>query len=364
MLVQIAPPPQGGAPTVVVTVVPWRTGWRYRERGYRHIYWDAGTMLSQLLAAADSVGLEPWLYTRFPDASVSELIGAEGVNEWPVAVVALGEGEPALEPGGVAAVGDVDAAPIEFPLVTAAQRAGDRSALGPRRDRGAPVEVSDEGKPVEDVVLARSSQRRMDRTRDVPDAVVRICMSVAVRGIDVPHRVAVHNVAGVPPGLYRWPDVSTPVRGGNLRREVSHACGDPGLPRDAAFVVIAATDVGALEDREYRGTACGLGASASGMTFVDCLVSRFFGAFGKPFAAACHRRSPAVASDAGLDATRGSARARRGRTCSTIARRTTAPTERSSDRARSFSAAATSSGMTAEIFVTVPPIGASTGESS
>jgi hypothetical protein len=75
-------------------------------------------------------------------------------------------------------------------------------------------------------------------------------MSVALRGIDVPHRVVVHNVAGVAPGLYRWPDVSIPARGGNLRREVSRACGDTGLPRDAAFVVIAATNVGAVDDRE------------------------------------------------------------------------------------------------------------------
>jgi len=43
--------------------------------------------------------------------------------------------------------------------------------------------------------------------------------------------------------------------------------------------------------------------------------------------------------------------------CCAIARRTTAPTERSSARARSFNAASRSSGMTAEIFVMVPPIG-------
>jgi hypothetical protein len=47
-LVQVASPPRGGAPAVVVTGVPWRTGWRYRERGYRHVYWDAGSMLAQL----------------------------------------------------------------------------------------------------------------------------------------------------------------------------------------------------------------------------------------------------------------------------------------------------------------------------
>ena len=55
-LLQVGPPPAAGVPTIVVTGIPWRTGWRYRERGYRHIYWDVGTMLAQLFAGADSAG--------------------------------------------------------------------------------------------------------------------------------------------------------------------------------------------------------------------------------------------------------------------------------------------------------------------
>ena len=65
-LVRVGPAPHGGAPAVIVTGVPWRTGWRYRERGWRHVYWDAGTMLAQLLALADSAGLAAALYTTFP----------------------------------------------------------------------------------------------------------------------------------------------------------------------------------------------------------------------------------------------------------------------------------------------------------
>jgi len=51
-------------------------------------------MLSQLLAAADSAGLSVTLYTRFPDAQVAALTGADQVHEVPVAVVALGETGP------------------------------------------------------------------------------------------------------------------------------------------------------------------------------------------------------------------------------------------------------------------------------
>src|SRR5690348_5063563 len=67
-LVQVGPAATGDATTLVVTGIPWRTGWRYAEHGWRHLYWGAGTLLSQLSAAAASAGLEPRLRTLFPDA--------------------------------------------------------------------------------------------------------------------------------------------------------------------------------------------------------------------------------------------------------------------------------------------------------
>jgi hypothetical protein len=291
-LVQVGPPPRGDAPALVVTGVPWRTGWRYRERGYRHVYWDAGTMLAQVLAVADSAGLAARLYSCFPDAAGATLVGADGVHEWPVAIVALGEGTPALEATGSAGAGEIDAAPVEFPLVTIAQRAGERDALGSPWARGAPVDVPIQGtEPVEAVVLARGSQRRMDPTRGLPENLLRTSMSVALRGVDVPHRVVVHDVDGLAPGVHRWPDLPAPVRSGAMRDELFRVCLEQGLARDAAFVVIGATDVGALDDREYREAqlaaglvggrlhllAYSLGASASGMTFTDSEVPALLG---------------------------------------------------------------------------------------
>jgi hypothetical protein len=286
-IVRVGSPPRGGAPAIVVTGVPWRTGWRYRERGYRHVYWDAGTMLAQLLAVADSAGLTARLHTRFPDAAVATLVGADGVHEWPVAVVALGDGAPALDATGSADAGEVDATPVEFPLVTAAQRAGERDTLGPPWDRGAPVDVPVKGAdPVEVVVLARGSKRRMDPTRSLPESLLRTSLGAALRGVPLPHFVVVHDVEGMAPGVYRWPELSAPVRPGAMREELYRVCLDQGLGRDAAFVVIAATDVGALNDREYREAnlaaglvegrlhllAYSLGASACGMTFIDSEV--------------------------------------------------------------------------------------------
>ena len=291
-LVRVGPPPRGGGPAIVVTGIPWRTGWRYAERGYRHVYWDAGTMLAQLLALADSAGLPAGLYTRFPDAEVAALTGADRVHEFPVAVVALTEAPPSLAGQGPASVGEVDAAPVEFPLVTAAQRAGEGGRLGRPWDRGRPVDVPLlPGAPVESVIAARGSQRRMDASRGLAQDLLRTCMGVALRGIGLPHWVVVHDVAGLAPGVYRWPGLAAPVRAGALREELYRVCLDQSLARDAAFVVIAAADVGGLGDPEYReahlaaGLAEGrlhlaayaLGASASGMTFLDSEVPALLG---------------------------------------------------------------------------------------
>lgn len=291
-LVRIGPPPRGDAPVIVVTGVPWRTGWRYRERAFRHVYWDAGTMLAQLLAVADSAGHAARLHTRFPDAAVAAVVGADRVHEWPVAVVALGDGAPALGATGDPAAGEVDAAPVEFPLVTDAQRAGELDVLGQAWDRGAPVDVPVEGRdPIETVVLARGSQKLMAPNRGLPEVTPRTSMLAAMRGIRVPHFVVVHDVEGLEPGVYRWPDLSKPERAATLRDELYRVAMEQGLARDAAFVVIGAANVAALDDREYREAqlaaglvegrlhllAYGLGASACGMTFIDSEIPALIG---------------------------------------------------------------------------------------
>jgi hypothetical protein len=301
-LVQVAPAPAGGAPAVIVTGVPWRTGWRYRERGYRHVYWDAGTMLSQLLAAAASAGVATSLYSRFPDAAVTELVGADGTHEWPVAVVGLGGEDPAITAAGAAVRGEVDRAPMELPLVTAAQHAGDTDTLGNRWPAGSPVDVAlPDSRPVEDVVLSRGSQRLLDPEGVLPAEMLRTSLAAALRGIDVPHWVAVHNIDGVGRGIYRCDDLEHAVRDGDVREAMYRASMDQGLGRDASFVAVAATDLSALDDHGYREAhlAAGLvegrlhllayaqGAAASGMTFVDGLVPSLLRADVNPLLFTC-----------------------------------------------------------------------------
>ena len=286
-LVRVGPPPRGAATTLVVTGVPWRTGWRYAERGWRHLYWDAGTLLSQLAGAARSAGHEPALRSLFPDARVSALVGADGVHEYPLALLTFGAGEPDVTPTGAATPGSLP--DVELPLCTAAQRAGDRDTLGDPWPDGAPLGDVPASASFDEVVLRRGSQRRMDRSRALPKATLEWPLAAALRGIDVPHWVAVHGVDGVTPGLYRWPELVTP---GDLRDELVRVCLDQSLAGEAAYVVIAAASLDDLDDRTYRDAqlaagivegrlhlaAYALGAAATGMTFLDSEIPTLLGA--------------------------------------------------------------------------------------
>jgi hypothetical protein len=288
-LVQIGPPPADGATTLILTGVPWRTGWRYSERGLRHIYWDAGTVLAQTLGLAD--GLEPRLYTRFPDEQVTRLVGADGTHEFPLAIVTLGPGEPAIEPHGPAEAGAIDARePLEFPLVTLAQHAGDADVIG--------VPWPEEPPPPDDldaVILRRGSTRIMDPSATISRDLYTACLNLGMRGAQTTEFIAVHGVDDVEPGLYRWPDIDTPLRTGSLRDELFKVCMEQALGHDAAFVVMAAADLDSIDDRSYREVQLGaglvngrlhlaafsLGFGASGMTFYD---SEITGLLGEPLA--------------------------------------------------------------------------------
>jgi hypothetical protein len=286
-LVQIGPPAGGEATTLIVTGVPWRTGWKYAERGFRHIYWDGGTLLAQLWAAA--ADFAPSLRTLFPDAPVTALVGADGVQEFPIALLSFGPGAPAIEPAGAAKRGRLPE--VEFPLVTAAQRAGDRDVLGDPWPSG-PVLADIPASPsLNDVVLRRGSQRLMDRSKTLPRSFLMWSMSAALRGIRVPHWQAVHGVDDVAPGIYRWPDLSAPIHAGDFRDELERICLSQGLGGDAAFVAMSAAPLSSLDDRTYREAqlaagivegrlhlaAYALGASASGMTFIDSEMPALLG---------------------------------------------------------------------------------------
>jgi hypothetical protein len=158
-------------------------------------------MLSHTLMLAESGGLAPRLNTRFSDGHIARLVGADGVQEFPLALVALGAGAPAIQAAGDATIGTIDRAPIEFPLVTLAQRAGNDDRLGPSWPSAPPLEG--EPPPSEDldtVILRRGSARSFDPGASVDGHIFEFSLAASLRGTQAPHFIAVHALTGSSPG--------------------------------------------------------------------------------------------------------------------------------------------------------------------
>ena len=283
-LVEIGPAGEGHATTIVVTGIPWRTGWRYAERGLRHIYWDAGTMLAQTMLVADDAGLRPRLRTGFPDADVGRLVGADGIQEFPIAIVTFGDAEPAIIPTGQARPGSIDRDAVEFPLVTLTQHAGDAEALGEPWPSASPLDgPAPSSVALDDLLERRTSTRAFDPAGSAPREALTWPLAAAMRGSRTQHVVAIHAVEGAEPGLYRWPDLGAAAQSGDLRDLLYRICYDQELGRDAVYDVIGVADLAEIDDRGYRealldagivsGRLClaaqvtGLGATP--MTFLD-----------------------------------------------------------------------------------------------
>jgi len=169
--------------TLVLTGLPWRTGWKYGERGYRHLYWDAGAVLANLLVAADAGGVPVRVLAGFVDAEVSRLVGVDGTSEFPLALAVVGRGQEPAAAGAAPPVPDrldVEVAPLSprpvtFPLVVDAQQAGAlespdgvagwRQAAGGAAPAGSPVALpaSADTRRLDEVVLQRGSTRLMRR---------------------------------------------------------------------------------------------------------------------------------------------------------------------------------------------------------
>jgi SagB-type dehydrogenase family enzyme len=306
-----APGVAEAAAILVSTGIVWRTAWKYGPRGWRHVFWDAGTMLANLLALADEAGLDPRLFTAFADAEVARILGVEPPGEAPVALLALGHAAATSLPSAPSPVRHevLPLSPRErrFPEAEEVQAAselatGDEvrtwreaaASFGDRRDGGEPPAELDR------VILRRGSAR--DFTLD---SIGRDELASALRWAcaevpgDLPPicstSVIAHAVERLRPAAYRFdpPDRFEPVREGASRRETAHLCLDQPLGGRAAAAIFFTADLdrvrSALGDRGYRAAqldagiragrlslgAYARGLGATGLTFYDDEVRDF-----------------------------------------------------------------------------------------
>src|SRR6266446_2188605 len=110
------------AATIILTAIYWRNTWKYQARGYRHLFWDSGTMLANVLAVAGALGLAPRVLTGFVDADVNRLLGLDTEHEAALELVALGpETAPAPPLGALDAIEHptlpLSSSEVDYPLL-------------------------------------------------------------------------------------------------------------------------------------------------------------------------------------------------------------------------------------------------------
>ena len=267
--------PGDGEPiAIVLTGIPWRTAWKYGERGWRHLWWDSGAVAANILALSSDATVR----LDFDDEAVNGLVGVDGRAEFALAVVELGNAAlPTAEPLHVTGP-SLSRAPIDFPLITEVQNATREvfARLPPYRG-GKSSKMLEEG--IEELILRRGSTR-LFRHETVPADAFTEPMAVAADGAPLlEHLVAAHAVEGQP---------AAP------RAITQHLCYDQPLGGDSAYTVFHSTDLETvladIGPRGYRaalfesGLAAGrlqlaafsMGLGATGLTFYDDEVKEVF----------------------------------------------------------------------------------------
>ena len=232
-------PGVAAAPAIVVTTSTfWRNAWRYQERAYRHVFWDTGTQLANLLAVSAAAKLPARPVLGFVDADVNALLGVDGEREAAITLVPVGRtGRQAPNSPPVRPISHptepISTREIAFPAIqmmhsasglrseaeverwrtapgatAPAVTAGERIALAPLSSNAAPRVT------IEDVIAGRRSYRKYDL-----ESALSFTDFSTVLGASHPRpeldclradprppterTVLVNRVEGLAPGIYR-----------------------------------------------------------------------------------------------------------------------------------------------------------------
>jgi len=309
---------------IALTAIYWRNTWKYQARGYRHLFWDSGTMLANLLAAATALALPARGVTGFVDIEVNGLLAVDPEKEGTLFLAPVGApAMPAPSPPVVATITPsaipLSDAEVDYPLLRDAYAnsaldseaevmawreadgrpssaaAGTLVALPPPRPRA--------GRTLADTILARGSTREFSGAA-IGAEELSTALWHATRGwrADVPSGLVdlyltVHAVEGIEPGAYSYHPAAHALellKRGDFREQAAYLCLEQALGGMSSATVFFLADLDALLEtygnRGYRlanleagllGGRLYLAAyaerfGATGLTFYDRDVVSFF----------------------------------------------------------------------------------------
>ncbi len=321
--------------SLILTANFWRSAWKYRVRSYRYCFWDAGTILGNLLAAASASGLPARILAGFMDERVNEILGLDGISESAISIVPLGQPGPS---GAEAPAGSIPLEPVQvqekyqpqnvvdYPEIRQIHQASNlggaaevsawRSSGSQSRAVGLPASpgqvysiarAKSIDSPLGQVISERGSTRRFERTQ-IPFDKFAAVLSAATAPVAAdfleegqptlldPYLI-VNGVQDLPSGSYFLSSGEArleELKQGKMRHEAGHLCFEQALGADASAVVYFMADLDSVlakyGNRGYRAAqleagilggrmylcAHALGLGATGMTFYDDDVTEFF----------------------------------------------------------------------------------------
>jgi SagB-type dehydrogenase family enzyme len=273
---------------LVVTGLLARSAWKYGPRAYRHLYWDAGTMLAGMLALATSAGLHPRLLSGFVDEQVSRLLRVDGTQEAPLALLAIGQARKAAPTAGPepptagAMTPQAEQSLAEsFELHRASRlnsaagvrswRAAAQAAVAPEGGASAPPPESP-GDPLEQVIRRRGSARVFSleavTARELGAILVVATAPLPADFTSLTEiRLLANAVEGLEPGAYRFASGRfEPLGRGDFRRVAGYLCLEQMLGMRAAATNFLLADLASvlarLGDRGYRAAQLDAGLRA------------------------------------------------------------------------------------------------------
>jgi SagB-type dehydrogenase family enzyme len=311
--------------TLVLSAIYWRNTWKYQARGYRHLFWDSGTLLSHLLASASALGLPARIEMAFVDAEVNALLGLDAVTEGALALAVIGGDATPAPPAPViaplhAVVVPLSTSAVEYPLLVQAyadssldteaevldwrERAATASNAPTARDMALlPSPLREAGRGLGETVQARGSTREFSGEA-IGAEQLSTALFYATREIPwdagsalVDLYLAIHRVDGVRTGAYRYDRAAhalEPLKLGDFRAESAFLCLEQPLggasSATAFFLADLESALPRLGNRGYRAVNLEAGIAggrlylcayaqrfgATGLTFYDAEVVRFF----------------------------------------------------------------------------------------
>ena len=312
------------AAVIALSAIYWRNTWKYQARGFRHLFWDSGTMLANLIAAGHALGAAPRVITGFVDDPVNHLLGLDAERESALELVAVGpEGDPAPSVAALPAI-DFPTLPlssesVDYPELRAMLTASrletpdavrawrERPRPAPRRPQGTltplPSPRHEAARGLGETIQRRGSTRQFSHA-PITASELSTALWYATRPIEcdvagglVDVYLVLNAVDGLPSGAARyWPEAHALeiLSEGNYRSKSGYLCLEQALGADAAAVIYFVSPLdgvlAAYGDRGYRLVnleagldggrgylvVYGLGFGASGLTFYDREVVKFF----------------------------------------------------------------------------------------